>query len=120
MPLRFELKGYKFIQVLHNLFDNAFSYAEAQTKILIDITIRYQQCFINIVDQGPGISFEYKEKIFERFYTDRDKHRNEHTGLGLSISRSIIESFDGSINLNKSLYPGFEGACFEIKLPLKD
>ena len=110
----------KFTQVLHNLLDNAFSFAKLQTKILINITTKYQQCFIDIVDQGPGISLEYKDKIFERFYTDRDQSRNEHTGLGLSISRSIIESFDGSINLNKSSYFGFNGACFEIRLPLKD
>jgi two-component system sensor histidine kinase ChvG len=110
----------KFIQVLHNLLDNAFSYAEVQSKILINISSKFQQCYIDIVDQGPGISFEYKEKIFNRFYTDRDKSRNEHTGLGLSISRSIIESFGGTMNLNKSSYTGFDGACFEIKLPLKD
>ena len=110
----------KFIQVLHNLFDNAFSYAKAKSRILIDVDTKYQKCFINIVDQGPGISLEYKDKIFERFYTDRDKFRNKHTGLGLSISRSIIESFDGSIDLSKNSYPGFDGACFEIKLPLKD
>ena len=110
----------KLIQVLHNLLDNAFSYAEVKSKILINITAKYHQCYIDIVDQGSGISLKYKEKIFERFYTDRAQFRNEHTGLGLSISRSIIESFDGSINLSKSSYPGFYGACFEIKLPLKD
>ena len=110
----------KFIQVLHNLLDNAFSFAKIKSKILINITTKLQQCHIDIVDQGPGISLDYKEKIFNRFYTDRNKFRNKHTGLGLSISRTIIESFDGSINLNKSSYPGFEGACFEIKLPLKE
>ena len=94
----------------------------SESKILINITTNYnyQLCYIDIVDQGSGISLKYKEKIFERFYTDRAQFRNEHTGLGLSISRSIIESFDGSINLSKSSYPGFYGACFEIKLPLKD
>ena len=110
----------KFIQVLHNLLDNAFSYSDPQSKILINIITNYQQCYIDIVDQGPGISLEYKEKIFDRFYTDRNISRNEHTGLGLSISRSIIESFGGSINLKKSSYSSFDGACFEIKLPLKD
>ena len=110
----------KFTQVLHNILDNAFSYAEKQSNILLNITTKYQKCLIHIVDQGPGISLDYKDKIFERFYTDRNKFRNLHTGLGLSISRSIIESFNGKINLIKSTYPSFDGACFEIELPLKD
>jgi signal transduction histidine kinase len=62
----------------------------------------------------------YKYKIFERFYTDREENRKSHSGLGLSISKNIIESFGGKINLIKSTHLGFEGACFEIKLPLID
>ena len=75
---------------------------------------------IKIYDQGSGIDFAYKNKIFERFYTDRKGDRKSHSGLGLSISKSIIESFGGKINLKKNTYEDFEGACFEIKLPLKE
>ena len=79
-----------------------------------------QYCVFNYIDQGPGISLDYKDKIFERFYTDRKDDRKSHSGLGLSISKSVIESFGGTINLKKNTYKGFEGACFEIKLPLKE
>jgi len=110
----------KFIRVLHNLLDNAFSLTNLNSRVLMNITIKHNECLIHIVDQGPGISLEYNEKIFERFYTDRDKHKNKHSGLGLCISRNIIDSFDGNLKLIKSTYSGFDGACFEIKLPLKD
>ena len=100
--------------------DNASSYIKIGSKILININVSRDYCIIDFVDQGEGIPLEYKDKIFERFYTDRKQTRKTHSGLGLSISKNIIESFGGTINLVKSTHPGFEGACFEIKLPLKE
>ena len=48
----------------------------------------------------------YKDKIFDRFYSDRGEKREAHTGLGLSIVRNIIESFGGKISLIKSAHKG--------------
>ena len=110
----------KFLQVIHNLLDNALTFIPQKSKILIFIKIKNQNCIIHFVDQGSGISLDYKNIIFKRFYTDRHKNRSVHSGLGLSIAKKIIESFGGNIELIKSIHIGFEGACFEIKLPLKD
>ena len=110
----------KFIQVIHNLLDNALAYNPINSKILIFVQVVGYECIIHFVDQGPGISLTYKDKIFDRFYTDRSKNKKAHSGLGLSISKKIVESFGGSINLINSSHLGFEGACFEIKLPLKE
>tara|TARA_B110000263_G_C15016193_1_gene377369 strand:- start:134 stop:655 length:522 start_codon:yes stop_codon:yes gene_type:complete len=110
----------KFLQVLHNLLDNSSSYIQDISIILIFIKVENNKCIIHFVDQGPGISLDYKDKIFERFYTDRISNKMSHSGLGLSISRNIIESSGGTIRLIKSEHLAFEGACFEIILPLKD
>ena len=110
----------KFLQVLFNLLDNSLTFSKEHSKILIFIKILEKNCIIHFVDQGCGIPLNYKIKIFDRFYTDRDHDKNSHSGLGLSISKRIIESFGGSIKLIKSTHLGFEGACFEIKLPLKE
>ena len=115
-----EINKNKFLQVINNLIDNSLSYIKIKSKLLINITVEGQYCVFNYVDQGPGISLDYKDKIFERFYTDRKNDRKSHSGLGLSISKNVIESFGGTINLKKNTYKGFEGACFEIKLPLKE
>jgi len=110
----------KLAQVLHNIFDNSFSYSPSKSKILINTILKDENIIFHIVDQGIGIPLDFREKIFDRFYTDRLIDKDKHTGLGLSISRKIIDSFDGSINLIENNYETYQGACFEIKLPLKD
>jgi len=110
----------KLAQVLHNIIDNSLSYAPFESNIFIKQKIVDKDLIINIVDQGNGIPIKLAEKIFDRFYTDRSKDGDKHSGLGLSIARKIIETFGGSIILTKSSYPSHQGACFEIKLPLKD
>ncbi len=110
----------KFLQVLLNLIENSVSIANDNTLILIKTSkISNKEVEIKIYDQGKGIKFSDKDKIFKRFYTDRDESREEHSGLGLSISREIIKSFNGSLELIKSDNLDFSGACFIIKLPLR-
>ena len=49
-------------------------------------------------DDGPGITPEAFDKIFERFYTDRPEHGfGQNSGLGLSISKQIIEAHRGRL-----------------------
>ena len=109
----------KLAQVFYNIIHNSFSYSPSKSKILINTIIQDENIIFHIVDQGIGVPLDFKEKIFDRFYTDRLKDKDKHTGLGLSISRKIIESFKGSINLIENHYEIYQGACFEIKLPLK-
>ena len=110
----------KFLQVILNLINNSISVSKKNSQILIK-TKKYTKKFvqIKIYDQGKGINFSDKEKIFDRFYTDREISRRDHSGLGLSISREIIKSFNGSIKLTESDNFNFRGACFMIKLPLR-
>ena len=110
----------KLAQVFYNIIHNSFSYSPSKSKILINTIMQDENIIFHIVDQGIGVPLDFKEKIFDRFYTDRLKDKDKHTGLGLSISRKIIESFKGSINLIENHYEIYQGACFEIKLPLKD
>ena len=110
----------KFLQVILNLIDNSISIAKNNSNILITSNKRNENCVeIKIYDQGKGIDFKEKNKIFDRFYTDRIDDRDKHSGLGLSISYEIINSFNGSIELTESDKLDFRGACFLIKLPLK-
>jgi signal transduction histidine kinase len=67
---------------------------------------------VSISDSGRGISPHEKEKIFEPFYTTKDRG----TGLGLSIVHKIIENHNGAIKVESE--PG-KGTTFTIFLPLE-
>ena len=110
----------KLAQVFINLIDNSMSHSPNNSEILIDIKNTNESAIIYIIDQGEGIPMNLKDKIFERFYTDRSSNQTKHTGLGLSISKKIVENFSGSIKLSNVKFKQYFGACFEINLPLKD
>ena len=110
----------KFLQVILNLLDNSISVSKDNTSILIQTTkLDDNYLSIKFYDQGRGVNFVDKEKIFNRFYTDRGEIGKKHSGLGLSICREIIKNFHGSIELTESDNSDFSGACFIVSLPLK-
>ena len=110
----------KLARVFDNLLINSFSLCPENSKILIKQEISKDNVVIYFVDQGDGIEDNVRNKIFERFYTDRIIAKERHSGLGLSIAKKIIESFSGSIKISDIKFQQYLGACFEIKLPLKD
>ena len=110
----------KLIQVFINLIENSISLSPDSSKILIQLdTVDEKFISLRFYDQGKGIDLKDSEKIFERFYSDRQENIKNHTGLGLSIAREIIEHMHGSISLDKSDKSDYPGACFLITLPIK-
>jgi len=67
---------------------------------------------VSIADTGMGMEKEELGKIFDPFYTTKDPGKG--TGLGLSISQTIIETFDGKIEVESE--PG-RGTVFSLLLP---
>ncbi len=101
-------------QVLVNLFINAAQAIGQNKQGKIDISVRDSEEKVNLIihDNGPGISSEKADKIFDPFFTSKV----QGTGLGLSISRGIIEEHGGSLELSESA----TGACFCMTLPVVD
>ncbi len=110
----------KLAQVFSNLIDNSLSYSPQNSEILIEQKTTDKDVIISFIDQGPGINSRLKNKIFERFYKDREVNQDKHSGLGLSIAKKIIDSFSGSLKLNNVKSEKYFGACFSIILPLID
>ena len=73
-------------------------------------TDQYEQIQVNVIDSGPGISDEIRQRIFEPFFTT---NRNG-TGLGLAIAKRIINTHNGTIDVQS--VPG--GTVFQVILPL--
>lgn len=74
---------------------------------------------ISVTDQGPGISADEQERIFERFYrVDAARSRQTGgTGLGLSIVKHVVANHGGEITLWSQ--PG-QGSTFTVRLPIID
>ncbi|HPS59179.1 MAG TPA: PAS domain S-box protein [Spirochaetota bacterium] len=70
---------------------------------------------IGIIDTGVGMDIETRKRIFEPFYSRKEKSNG--TGLGLAISYSIIQKHGGIINVNSD--PG-KGSTFTLYLPVFD
>jgi signal transduction histidine kinase len=69
-----------------------------------------QKLFIDVVDTGPGMPLEVKEKIFEPFYSTKDRG----TGLGLATVDRIIYNHQGRIEVDSQLG---HGIMIRIHLP---
>ncbi|MBT7616370.1 MAG: hypothetical protein HN590_03690 [Calditrichaeota bacterium] len=98
-------------QVLLNLMLNAADAISGRGKIEIETGYNkgIDRCYITISDNGPGVSEDKREKIFEPFFSTKGTN-----GLGLAISWEIIQGHDGSIEIGKS---SLGGAVFTILLP---
>ena len=70
---------------------------------------------IKISDTGIGIDSETKQRIFEPFFSTKNK--NESTGLGLAITYNIVKKHGGLVNVYSE--PG-RGTCFSIYFPVLD
>jgi two-component system, LuxR family, sensor histidine kinase TtrS len=64
-----------------------------------------------VSDNGPGLTAEAREKLFEPFFT----HKPGGLGLGLSLSRSIVEAHGGRLSADETSPPG---ATFRFYLPI--
>jgi two-component system sensor histidine kinase ChvG len=86
-------------QVVVNLLDNAISFSPKNGTIYVSARrlTKANEIEIVIEDEGPGISSENLEKIFNRFYTDRPESFGQNSGLGLNISQQIVKAHGGRI-----------------------
>jgi two-component system sensor histidine kinase KdpD len=87
-----------FEQVLFNLLDNAAKYAPSGTTVTIRSRRDGPAARIEVMDEGPGLPDEERERVFDKFYRVRasDKKR-AGTGLGLAIARGFMEAMGGTI-----------------------
>lgn len=81
--------------------------------MITTLNIDNKQLKVIIEDSGPGIPIEERNKVFNRFYSNRRNANNkDHSGLGLSNVRAIINAYNGSIEIDDSEKLG--GAKFTI------
>lgn len=91
--------------VLTNLLSNAIRYSYEDSTICVDISESEKTIQIAVRDHGQGISPQYKDKIFERYFRVPGTQQ-EGTGLGLAISKEFIEAQGGYITVDSEFGTG--------------
>jgi signal transduction histidine kinase len=100
----------RFERALINLIQNAVEAIQENGTIEIITKKENKFVMIFIIDSGPGISPEHLEQIFYPFYTTKD----EGTGIGLPICKTIIETLNGTLDIQN--HPT-KGAQVTVKIP---
>ena len=87
------------LRVLVNLLDNAIHFSPPGAAVEVSVAWSEGQpvAECRVHDQGPGISPEYRERIFQKFYQIPGPRRRRGTGLGLPFSRLAVEAHGGRI-----------------------
>jgi len=107
-PLRTDRN--RFRQVMLNLVNNAKEAIGTSGTIEVVVRRRGEWVEIDVLDDGPGIAPQTRDRIFEPFFTTKELG----TGLGLALARRFIEEMGGTISCLSKAEPG---ACFRIVLP---
>lgn len=97
---------------LSNLLLNALQATPQDGKVELIATTADGELLISVQDSGSGVPADLRERIWEPFFTTRQRG----TGLGLAIVRKRVQEVGGSASLDISR--NGRGALFQIRLPL--
>jgi signal transduction histidine kinase len=102
--------GDRVLQIIVNLLSNAFRWTPEGGRIELELSAENGSVLVAVVDTGPGIEEEERDRIFRPFWS-RD---GGGTGLGLAIARELAVALGGQIVLDSG--PG-RGSRFVLLLP---
>lgn len=104
------------LSVIFNLLDNALKYGNGNITVKFDLKEKESEIVLSVADNGIGISPEFKDKVFEKFFRvpSGDRHNTKGYGLGLSYVAHVIQKHKGKIEVESQ--PGL-GTKFIISLP---
>lgn len=104
-------------QALFNILENAARYSPPNGTVSVEVYQDDQAVHIAIEDDGPGISADKRELVFDMFYVVADgDHKRHNTGMGLAICRGMVQAHGGQVIIVDPKRQ--QGARFVISLPL--
>ena len=105
--------------IVDNLVSNALKYAPRGGAIRVRVKNDGNFVRLEVIDNGPGVDRDERERIFESFYQGKAPPggRVKGSGLGLAIARDYALAHGGRIEV-RDRADGQRGACFRLTLPL--
>lgn len=95
-----------------NILINSMQAMPQSGEIFIDVTYDKDNLTVSFIDEGPGVDEKILKKIWNPFFTTKDRG----TGLGLCVVRNIIKSHSGSVVIENAAE---KGACVRVRLPIE-
>lgn len=107
----------KVQKVLMNLLGNAGKYAQSEIIVRLE-QLSLEQLRISVIDDGPGVPDNERDKIFDLYYQigNDSVAATLGTGLGLSYAKMLAKAHDGDLLLSDSVGGG---SNFQLVLPIK-
>lgn len=107
-------------QVVDNLVTNALQAMPSGGPLRVELRRREGRAVLVVEDRGVGIRAEHLERVFEPFWTTKDREADPErrgTGLGLAVAHGIVRAHGGDIVVRSE--PG-RGTTFEVRLPIQE
>ncbi|MFJ3616744.1 DUF4118 domain-containing protein [Streptomyces iakyrus] len=98
-----------------NVVENAVKHSPPGEKVLVSASALADRVEVRIVDRGPGVPDEAKERIFEPFQRYGDSPRGVGVGLGLAVARGFTEAVRGTVHAEDT--PG-GGLTMVLSVPM--
>ena len=98
-----------------NIVSNALAWSPSDALVRIEAGKVKSRVDLRIIDRGPGIPIEHRERIFEPFQRLGDRSNDAGVGLGLAIARGFIASIGATLEIDDT--PG-SGVTFCIGLAI--
>jgi two-component system sensor histidine kinase KdpD len=101
-------------RVIANLVGNAARYTPPDKKVLVTASVLAGRVELRVVDRGPGLPAEGRERLFEPFQRLGDTDNRSGLGLGLALARGLTEAMNGTLSPEDT--PG-GGLTMVVSLP---
>lgn len=110
-PANFDFRMIK--AVLKELLTNAVKYSASESPLTVSVQQAGDEIVTSVVDSGPGIGPDERDRIFEKHY--RGAVKAPGTGLGLAFAKTIVEAHGGQIGVKTK---EGSGSVFYFSLPV--
>jgi two-component system sensor histidine kinase QseC len=113
--LSLRVNAHAMYSIIGNLVDNAVRYVGKSGRVAVEIETHPASISLRVIDDGPGITEEHRERVFDRFYRVAGSDE-AGSGLGLAIVKQAVTRMAGTITLGSGL--GGKGCCFTVEMPI--